>query len=117
MERGHHVLASTEFGQVAVSEQAIAQIVRYSAAESYGVVALAGQGFWSRLFPWGSKKGVDLERREDGLVIELRVVVERGLKLAEVSTAVRARVLYELERMIGLPVAGLEVHIDKVRGR
>ena len=116
MERGHHILASTEFGQVAVSDQAIAQIVRHSAAESYGVVALAGQGFWSRLFP-GSKKGVDLERREDGLVIELRVVVERGLKLAEVSTAVRARVLYELERMIGLPVASLEVHIDKVRGR
>ncbi|MDQ3379120.1 MAG: Asp23/Gls24 family envelope stress response protein [Actinomycetota bacterium] len=116
MERGHHVLASTEFGQVAVSEEAIAQIVRSSAAESYGVVALAGTGFWSRLSLSG-KKGVVVERREDGLVIELRVVVERGLKLAEVATAVRARVLYELERMVGLPVAALEVHIDKVRGR
>ncbi|MBA3381868.1 MAG: Asp23/Gls24 family envelope stress response protein [Actinobacteria bacterium] len=115
MERGHHVLASTELGQVVVSEAAVAQIVRYSAAESYGVVALVGQGFRSRL--WGAKKGVDVQRREDGLAIELRVVVERGLKLAEVATAVRARVLYELERMIGLPVAALEVHIDKVRGR
>lgn len=117
MERGHHLLASTELGQVAVSEEAIAQIVRYSAVESYGVVALAGQGFWSRLFPWGSPKGVDVERRDGGLAIELRVVVERGLKLAEVATAVRARVLYELERMIGLPIAALEVHIDRVRGR
>ena len=115
MDRGHHVLASTEFGQVAVSEEAIAQIVRYSAAESYGVVALVGQGFWSRLR--SGKKGVEVKKREDGLAIELRVVVERGLKLAEVSTAVRARVVYELERMIGLPVAALEVHIDKVRGR
>ena len=115
MDRGHHVLASTEFGQVAVSEEAIAQIVRYSAAESYGVVALVGQGFWSQLR--SGKKGVEVEKREDGLAIELRVVVERGLKLAEVSTAVRARVVYELERMTGLPVAVLEVHIDKVRGR
>ncbi len=115
MERGHHVLASTGFGQVAVSEEAIAQIVRYAAAESYGVVALVGQGLWSR-FRSGNK-GVEVERREDGLAIELRVVVERGLKLAEVSTAVRARVLYELERMVGLPIATLEVHIDKVRGR
>lgn len=117
MDRGHHVLASTELGQVAVSDAAIAQIVAYAAAESYGVVALGGRGFWSRLLPWGIKKGVDVERREDGLVIELRVVVERGLKLAEVATAVRARVLYELDRMIGLPVASLEVRIDKVRGR
>ena len=115
MDRGHHVLASTEFGQVVVSEDAIVQIVRYSAAESYGVVALTGQGFWSRLR--NGKKGVDVARREDGLAIELRVVVERGLKLAEVATAVRARVLYEVERMIGLPIATLEVHIDKVRGR
>ncbi|MBA3376980.1 MAG: Asp23/Gls24 family envelope stress response protein [Actinobacteria bacterium] len=115
MDRGHHVLASTELGQVAVSEEAIAQIVRYSAAESYGVVALAGHGFWSRL--WGGKRGVDVVMREDGLAIELGVVVKRGLKLAEVATALRARVLYELERMIGLPVAALEVRINKVRGR
>ena len=50
-------------------------------------------------------------------MIELRVVVEHGLKLAEVATAVRARVLYEVERMVGIPVASLEVHIDGVRGR
>jgi len=115
VERGHHVLAATEFGNVYVSEAAIAQIVRYSAAESYGVVALLGQGLWSRFR--SGKKGIEIERRDDGLVIELRVVVQRGLKLAEVATAVRARVLYELERMTGLPVAALEVHIDKVRGR
>ncbi len=115
MERGHHVLAATEFGNVSVSEAAIAEIVRYSAAESYGVVALVGQGIWSRFR--SGKKGVDLEWRDDGLAIELSVVVQRGLKLAEVSTAVRARVLYELERMTGLPIAALEVHIDKVRGR
>jgi uncharacterized alkaline shock family protein YloU len=117
VEPGRQVLASTELGEIAVSDEAIVQIVGYAAAGSYGVVALGGRSFWSRLLPWGIKKGVDVERRDDGLVIELRVVVERGLKLAEVAEAVRARVLYELERMIGLPVASLDVRIDKVRGR
>ena len=115
MERGHHVLAATEFGNVSVTQAAIAEIVRYSAAESYGVVALVGQGIWSRFR--SGKKGVEVEWRDHGLVIELSVVVQRGLKLAEVATAVRARVLYELERMTGLPIEALEVHIDKVRGR
>ena len=60
---------------------------------------------------------MDVDRRADGLVIELRVIVEHGLRLAEVASATRARVLYELERMVEIPVASLEVHIDGVRGR
>ena len=116
MERQHHDVATSPFGRIAVSEDAIAQIVGFAAAESYGVVALAGRSRWSRILPWGIKKGVDVEVRDDGLAIELRLVVENGLKLAEVAAAVRSRVLYELERMIGIPVASLQVHIEAVRG-
>jgi uncharacterized alkaline shock family protein YloU len=107
---------SSELGRVSVTTAAIERIVGLAAAESYGVVALAGRGRLSRLLPWGIRKGVDVDEREDGLAIEVRVVVERGLKLAEVATAVRERVLYELERMVGLPIAELQVHIERVRG-
>jgi uncharacterized alkaline shock family protein YloU len=110
-------LAAGGAGRIAVSREAVAQIVGYAAAESYGVVALAGRSRWSRLVPWGIRKGVDVAWQGDGLAIELRVVIERGLKLAEVATTVRQRVLYELERMVGLPIAALDVHIDRVRGR
>ena len=116
MERDPFVIAMTERGSIAVSASTIAQIVGAAAAESYGVVALAGRGRLSRLVPWGIKKGVDIDLRPEGLVVELRVVVEHGLRLAEVAETVRARVLYELERMVGLPIASLEVHIDRVRG-
>ena len=96
MEREPFVIATTERGSIAVSADAITQIVGSAAAESYGVVALAGRGRLSRLVPWGIKKGVDVDLRPEGLVVELRVVVEHGLKLAEVAEtvapgAVRAR--------------------------
>lgn len=115
MEREPFVIATSEHGRIAVSSDAVVQIVGAAAAESYGVVALAGRGRLSRLLPWGIKKGVDVELRPDGLAVELRVVVEHGLKLAEVAEAVRSRVHYELERMVGLPIASLEVHIERVR--
>ena len=115
MERETVVIAETERGRVAISPGAISQIVGSAAAESYGVVALAGRGRLSRLLPWGIKKGVDVDLSPDGLVVELRVVVEHGLKLAEVAETVRSRVRYELERMVGLPIASLEVHIEGVR--
>ena len=117
MEREQFVIAASELGRIAVTADAITHIVGRAAAESYGVVALAGRSRFSRLVPWGIRKGVDVDKREDGLVIELRVVVEHGLRLAEVAEAVRARVLYELERMVDIPVAALEVHIDSVRSR
>ena len=115
MERELFVIATTERGRIAIAPAAVAQIVGAAAAESYGVVALAGRGRLSRLVPWGIKKGVDIELRDGGLVVELRVVVEHGLRLAEVAETVRSRVHYELERMVGLPIASLEVHIDGVR--
>ena len=115
MEREPFVIATTERGRIAIAPDAIAEIVGAAAAESYGVVALAGRGRLSRLLPWGLKKGVDVELRAEGLAVELRVIVEHGLKLAEVAETVRSRVQYELERMVGLPIASLEVHIEGVR--
>jgi uncharacterized alkaline shock family protein YloU len=115
VEREPFAIASSERGRIAVSAGAVAQIVGQAAAESYGVVALAGRGRLSRLLPWGIKKGVDVAHGEEGLVVEVRVVVEHGLRLAEVAAAVRERVRYELERMVGLPIASLDVHIERVR--
>ena len=115
MERGPFVIATTERGRIAISAAAVAQIVGAAPAASYGVVALPRRSRLSRLVPWGIKKGVDVELRPEGLAVELRVVVEHGLKLGEVAEAVRSRVQYELERMVGLPIASLEVHIDGVR--
>ena len=100
MEREPLVIATTERGRISIAHSAVVQIVGAAAAESYGVVALAG---------------VDVDVRDGGLVIELRVIVEHGVKLAEVASTVRSRVQYELERMVGLPIASLEVHIDGVR--
>jgi len=116
VQRDPLVLTSTGQGGVAISQDAIVAIVGRATAESYGVVALTGAGRISRLFPWGIRKGIDVRHGGDGLEIEIRVVVEHGLKLAEVSAAVQERVSYELERMVGLPIASLEVRIEKVRG-
>jgi uncharacterized alkaline shock family protein YloU len=47
--------------------------------------------------------------------IEVHVVVEYGLNLAEVAATLRSRLAYELERLTGLPVASVEVVVEAVR--
>jgi uncharacterized alkaline shock family protein YloU len=115
VERDRYVVAENEQGRISFTHHAIVELVGRAVAESYGVVALSGERRLPRLFPRGLGKGIDVELRDDGLAIEIRVVVEHGLKLAEVAEAVRERVHYELERMVGLPVASVEVRIEKVR--
>ena len=49
------------------------------------------------------------------MTVDLHVVVEYGLNLAEVASTIRNRVAYEVERLTGLPVRAVEVHIEDVR--
>jgi len=111
-----HVLASSELGRVAITDDAIAQIVVLTAAECYGVVGITAAGRIGRLLARArATQGVQVDGGSRGLSIGLHVVVEHGLNLAEVASTVRNRVAYELERMTGLPIAAVEVHIEDVR--
>ena len=49
------------------------------------------------------------------MALELYVVVAYGLNLAEVAATVRSQVAYEVERLTGLAVASVDVHIQDVK--
>ncbi|HZR96181.1 MAG TPA: Asp23/Gls24 family envelope stress response protein [Gaiellaceae bacterium] len=102
---------STPLGRIVISSHAIAQIVGETVRECYGVVGMAGR----RWLPDRTTRGIEIHRDGDDVSIDLHVVVEYGLNLAEVASTVRNRVAYEVNRLTGLPVRAVEVHIDDVR--
>jgi uncharacterized alkaline shock family protein YloU len=104
-------LSTTSLGKIVISSQAIAHIVGETARECYGIVAMAGR----RWLPDRPTRGIEIRREGDEVTIDLHVVVEYGLNLAEVASTVRNRVGYEVHRLTGLPVRAVEVHIDDVR--
>ena len=106
---------ASDLGRITIAPEAIAQIVGHTAAECYGVVGMAGKGLKRRLTRDKLTQGIDVSSTAEGLRIDLHVVIEYGLNLAEVAATVRSRVGYELERLTGLRVAAVEVHIEDVR--
>jgi uncharacterized alkaline shock family protein YloU len=106
---------SSELGKITIANEAVAQIVARTAAESYGVVAMAPRAPLGKLLPERPTRGIAVKGTPEGLRIDLHVVVEYGLNLAEVGATVRSRVAYEVARLTGLTVAALEVHIEDVR--
>ena len=101
-----------ELGRLTVTREAVAEIVAETALGCYGVVGLSSGSRVGRIF---RREGIEVEGDADGLRIELHVVVEHGLNLAEVAATVRSQVAYEVERLAGFPVAAVEVVIQRVR--
>jgi uncharacterized alkaline shock family protein YloU len=108
---------SSSLGRITIAGDAVAQIVGHTAAQCYGVVGMATRGGRvGRLLARDRlTQGITVSGGAEGLTIELHVVVEYGLNLAEVASTVRSQVAYEVERLTGLTVAAVEVHIEDVR--
>jgi uncharacterized alkaline shock family protein YloU len=103
---------ATSHGAITISRDVVAEIVAETAARCYGVVGLVPGSRVGRLL---RRDGVNVGGEADGLRIELHVVVEYGLNLAEVAATVRSQVAYEVERLTGLPVASVAVVVEDVR--
>jgi uncharacterized alkaline shock family protein YloU len=101
-----------EQGALVISREAVAEIVAETALGCYGVVALSAGTRVGRML---RREGISVDGGASALRIELHVVVEHGLNLAEVAATVRSQVGYDVERLTGLGVAAVQVHIQRVR--
>ncbi len=117
MERAEPELSSS-LGRITISPGVIAQIVAHTTARCYGVVGMAGgpKARVGRFLPRSrATQGIAVSGNGDGIALDLHVVVEYGLNLTEVAATIRSQVQYEVERLTGLPVSSVDVHIQDVR--
>ena len=111
MERAEPQLSSS-LGRITISTGAIGQIVSQTASRCYGVVGLTAASRVRRVL---RREGITIDGGPNALRIELHVVVEHGLNLAEVAATIRSQVTYDVERLTGLEVTSVEVVIQRVR--
>ncbi len=114
MEAAHSL--SAPLGKITIAPDVVAHIAGHAALESYGVVGMSARGLVGRLLSRDRPgHGVVVGRTDEGVTVDLYVVCEYGLNLAEVASGLRNRVQYDVERLTGLPVAAVEVHIQDVK--
>lgn len=106
-------------GQIIITEKAIADIVGLTVLECYGVVGMASPGLYQGVATLLTRdrlhQGIRVERDADQLAIDLYIIVEYGLNIAEVAGNVRSQVAYNVERTTGLRVTDLRIHVQGVR--
>lgn len=116
-------MTETIAGSLSVSNDVIADIAGYTAMQCYGVVGMAEQlqGAESVRLLAGQRlrKGVLVTTTEQGLRVDLHVVLESGVNMKSVCENLASSVVFTLERVAQLDPQKLSVgiHIDALKSR
>src|SRR3954452_9754820 len=116
---GHAHARGAVGGAVTVTNEAVAHVVGLIVLGCYGDVGMAAtsltQGVARLLTRDRLTQGVSVRRNGAGLAIDLYVVVEFGLNLADIAANVRSRVQYQVEKLTQMPVHSVQLHIQGVK--
>lgn len=109
----------TDYGNITVSSDAVASLVGGVITECYGVVGMASKQVlrdgWAELLKKENyQKGVVVRRTENGLTIDLYIVVSFGVKISEVAQEAQKKVKYVLEKSLSQEIESVNIFVQGV---
>ncbi|MGI6349809.1 MAG: Asp23/Gls24 family envelope stress response protein [Eubacteriaceae bacterium] len=107
----------SKYGTVKISRNIIAKTAALAALDCYGLVGMARKslGFVVLLKNEHGAKGVKIAEKKDGIVINLYVIFEFGVRLQTVAENVIESVRYQVEKTTGVKVKQINVYVESVR--
>jgi uncharacterized alkaline shock family protein YloU len=107
---------TTTMGTIHISPRAVATIAYQATLQSYGVVGLAPKNLAEGLaITRDPARGVSVDYDGETLDIDIHVIVEYGTRITSVANSVANAVRYNVEKMLGMPVHNVNVHIQGLR--
>lgn len=115
---GDHLENDTELGSVQIHNNVIATIARLAAVKVPGVSEMSG-GIVDDLAGMIRKKtgdrGIHVELEDTGVVIEIHVILEYGVRIPNVAWQLQTEVRQAVEQMTGKHVKAVQVVVQGVK--
>ena len=110
---------STDQGLIAVDSDVYTSIAGHAATNCFGVKGMAlrsmTDGLMHLLRPEAMSKGVKVVFCEDGsIIINLHIMVDRGVNIAAIGESIIHRVQYEVTKSTGTTVKAVNVYVDSI---
>ena len=110
---------TNEYGTIYIAEDVMMKVAGYAALECYGIVAMSSRRATDGLVEWLGRenlsKGIQLRNVGDMLDVDLFIIVEYGISIAEVCKTIVDTVRYKLESMTGVKVRKVSVSVEGIR--
>jgi uncharacterized alkaline shock family protein YloU len=108
-----------DIGTIFITEDVMLKVAGYAALECYGIVAMSSKRATDGLVEWLGRenlaKGVQIRNVDDALDVDLFIIVEYGISIAEVCKTIVDTVRYKLESMTGVTVRKVSVTVEGIR--
>lgn len=114
------VKMNTKAGMIEIENDVIATVVGGAATENFGVVGMASKNqlrdnINDILRKENYAKGVVVRQEENGVAVDVYIVVGYGTKISEVSRNVQDSVKYNLSNVLGITANSVNVFVQGVR--
>ncbi len=107
------------YGQILISDEAIAKVAYHAALDCYGIVELVTKGVKdsvSGLFSKGQRvNGTTVVTNGDKICIDICVIIKFGVSLSAVAETLKLSVKYNVEKFTGMVVDSVNVNIVGVK--
>jgi uncharacterized alkaline shock family protein YloU len=113
------LVQARQWGRIEVFPSAVGAIAAHASLGCYGITGMAARGlrdgFAELLRRENVDRGVEVVEVEDGLAIDVFVIVQYGIRISEVAHNLQQTVKFEVERAVNVPVARVNVNVQGVR--
>lgn len=107
-----------DLGKVEISPEVIEVIASIAATEVEGVAAMRGSfatGVAERLGRRNHGKGVKVDLKEEGITIDVYVVLQYGVSIPEVGQKIQDNICQTLRTMTSLEISAANIHVVGVQ--
>lgn len=108
-------------GELHVANDVLSDLVGNAALQCYGVVGMtaanAADGIAKLLPKSRLRRGVTVASTDEGVKVDLYVIIEYGTNINTVSQNLKEAVTFALTNYAQVPLAGVEVHVQGVKVR
>ena len=114
------VKIQTEQGLIELSNEVIATVVGAAATDNYGVVGMASRNqirdnLNEILKKENYSRGVVIRQEEEGVAVDVYIIVGYGTKISAICRNVQEQVKYNLETMLGFSANAVNVYVQGVK--
>ena len=119
MPTGNPLIQTHPLGSVELSPRVISALAARVSAECYGVAGMAARGLRDGIAELLNRenveRGIELRIEDQGIGVELFIVVEHGVRILEVAHNLMSAVGYSLHHNLGIRVLEVNVNVQGIR--
>ena len=113
------VNTSNAYGQISISDLAIAKVASHTAMECYGIVEMVSRRFTDSLSVLFKKesggRGIKITTSGNRIYVDVYVIMKYGVSISAVAESLKEAIKYKVEAFTGMIVDTVNVNVIGVK--